>query len=98
MDLKGSNTERNLLSAFSAESETWSKYTLFAAKARQDGYEQIARIFEETADNEKEHAEIWYNLLTGGVGATLDNLNSAASAENYEWTDMYAGYAKQARD
>ena len=97
MDLKGSNTEKNLMSAFSAESETWSKYTFFAAKARQDGYEQIARIFEETADNEKEHAEIWYNLLTGGVGKTPDNLTAAANTENYEFTDMYRGYADEAR-
>jgi len=97
MDLKGSNTEKNLRSAFSAESETWSKYTFFASKARKDGYEQIARIFEETAANEKEHAEIWYNILTGGAGMTCDNLHAAASAENYEWTDMYASYADQAR-
>lgn len=96
MNLENTKTEQNLRAAFSAESEAWEKYTLFAAAARRDGYEQIATIFETTAKNEKEHAEQWFNLL-GCVGSTEDNLSAAAEGENYEWTDMYRTYADEAR-
>lgn len=97
-ELKGSKTEANLLTAFAGESQARNKYTYFAAKARKDGYNQIAEIFEETANNEKAHAEIWFKLLHGQIGATLQNLKEAADGENYEWTDMYAGFSKTARD
>ncbi len=97
-ELKGSKTEANLLTAFAGESQARNKYTYFASKAKKDGYVQIAKIFEETADNEKEHAKIWYKLLNGGVGSTADNLKDAAAGENYEWTDMYAGFAKTAHE
>ena len=97
MELKGSKTEQNLLKAFSGESEARNKYTYFASKAKKDGYEQIASIFLETADNEKEHAKIWYKYLNGGeVDDTLTNLNNAANGENYEWTDMYDEFARTA--
>lgn len=95
-DIKGTKTEANLLAAFSGESEARNKYTYFASQARKDGYEQIAAIFEETASNEKEHAKMWYKLLQGGIGDTLSNLRDAAAGENYEWTDMYANFAKDA--
>jgi len=99
MELKGSQTEKNLMAAFSGESEARNKYTYFASKAKKEGYEQIAAIFEETALNEKEHAKIWFKLLNGGeVPSTLENLNAAAAGENYEWTDMYDGFAKTARE
>ena len=99
MDLKGTQTEKNLMAAFSGESEARNKYTYFASKAKKEGYEQIAAIFEETAQNEKEHAKIWFKLLNGGeVPSTLDNLNAAAAGENFEWTDMYDGFAKTARE
>ncbi len=98
MDLKGTKTEKNLRAAFSGESEARNKYTYFASKARKDGYVQIAKIFEETADNEKEHAKLWFKILEGGIGDTLTNLKSAASGENYEWTDMYVTFAKEARE
>ena len=99
MELKGSQTEKNLMAAFSGESEARNKYTYFASKARKEGYEQIAAIFEETALNEKEHAKIWFKLLNGGeVPSTLENLNAAAAGENYEWTDMYEGFAKTAKE
>ena len=99
MDLKGSQTEKNLMAAFSGESEARNKYTYFASKARKEGYEQIAAIFEETALNEKEHAKIWFKLLNGGeIPSTLENLNAAAAGENYEWTDMYEGFAKTAKE
>ena len=99
MDLKGSQTEKNLMAAFSGESEARNKYTYFASKARKEGYEQIAAIFEETALNEKEHAKIWFKLLNGGeIPSTLENLNAAAAGENYEWTDMYDGFAKTAKE
>lgn len=99
MELKGSQTEKNLMKAFSGESEARNKYTYFASKAKKEGYEQIAAIFEETASNEKEHAKIWFKLLNGGeIPATLENLNTAAAGENYEWTDMYDGFAKTARE
>lgn len=98
-ELKGSKTEQNLRTAFAGESEARNKYTYFASKAKKDGYVQIASIFEETAANEKEHAKMWYKLLNGGaIGSTVDNLVEAANGENYEWTDMYAGFAKEAKE
>lgn len=98
-ELKGTRTEQNLRTAFAGESEARNKYNYFASKARKDGYEQIASIFEETAANEKEHAKMWYKLLSGGsIGSTVDNLVEAANGENYEWTDMYAGFAKEAKE
>ncbi len=96
--LKGTKTEENLRTAFAGESQARNKYTYFASKAKKDGYVQIAKIFEETAANEKEHAKIWYKLLTGGIGSTVDNLKDAADGENYEWTDMYDSFAKTARE
>lgn len=98
MELKGSKTEQNLMTAFAGESMARNKYTYFASKAKKDGYVQIANIFEETANNEKEHAKMWFKLLNGGIGSTLDNLAAAAEGENYEWTDMYANFAKEARE
>ena len=99
MELKGSKTEQNLLTAFAGESQARNKYTYFASKARKDGYEQIASIFEETANNEKEHAKIWFKLLNGGeISDTLSNLQTAAEGENYEWTEMYADFAKVAKE
>ncbi|MCH5295906.1 MAG: rubrerythrin family protein [Treponema sp.] len=98
MELKGSKTEKNLQTAFAGESQARNKYTFFASKARKDGYVQIAKIFEETAANEKEHAEIWYKLLNGGVGSTIENLKAAAEGENYEWNDMYPTFVKDARE
>lgn len=98
-ELKGSKTEQNLMTAFSGESQARNKYTYYASKARKDGYEQIAAIFEETANNEKEHAKMWFKLLHGGdVPETLTNLDDAAAGEHYEWTDMYAGFAVVARE
>jgi len=97
-ELKGTKTEANLAEAFSGESQARNKYTYYASKARKEGYVQIANIFEETAANEKEHAEMWYKLLNDGVGTTLDNLKAAAAGENFEWTDMYATFAKEARE
>src|SRR5699024_415296 len=98
-DLKGTRTEANLMAAFSGESQARNKYTYYASKAKKDGYEQIAAIFEETAANEKEHAKIWFKLLHGGdIPDTIANLEDAAAGENYEWTDMYAGFAKEARE
>ncbi len=99
MELKGSKTEKNLLAAFAGESQARNKYTYYASKAKKDGYEQIAAIFEETANNEKEHAKMWFKELHGGeVPGTLDNLLDAAAGENYEWTDMYDGFAKEAKE
>ena len=95
MELKGSKTERNLRKAFSGEAEARSKYTYFASVAKKEGYEQIAEIFLKTAENEKEHAKMWFKAL-GGLGDTAENLLSAANGENYEWTDMYAAFAKEA--
>ena len=96
-DLKGTKTEKNLLEAFAGESMARNKYTYFASKARKDGYEQIAAIFEETAQNEKEHAKLWFKLLEGGeIHDTLANLGEAAAGENFEWTDMYDKMAKEA--
>ena len=97
-DLKGTKTEKNLRAAFSGESEARNKYTYYASKAKKDGYVQIAKIFEETAANEKEHAKIWFKLLKDGIGATDANLADAASGENYEWTEMYPTFAKEARE
>lgn len=98
-DLKGTKTERNLQEAFAGESMARNKYTYFASKARKDGYEQIAAIFEETAHNEKEHAKLWFKLLNGGeIGDTMSNLRSAAEGENYEWTEMYDRMAREAEE
>ncbi len=99
MELKGSRTEANLMAAFAGESQARNKYTYFASKAKKDGYEQIAAIFQETADNEKEHAKIWYKLLKGGdMPSTVENLKEAASGENFEWTNMYPEFAKVAKE
>ena len=99
MELKGSKTEQNLMTAFAGESQARNKYTYFASKAKKEGYEQIAAIFQETADNEKEHAKMWFKLLNGGsIGSTEENLKAAAAGENYEWTDMYAEFAKTAKE
>jgi rubrerythrin len=97
-DLKGSKTEKNLMEAFAGESMARNKYTYYASKAKKDGYVQIAELFEETAANEKEHAKLWFKLLHDGIGSTMDNLKDAAAGENYEWTDMYAGFAVEARE
>lgn len=97
-DLKGTQTEQNLMTAFSGESQARNKYTFFAEKARKDGYEQIADLFLETAKNEKSHAKLWFEILNGGQASTEYNLFAAAEGENYEWTDMYAGFAKTARE
>jgi len=99
MELKGTKTEANLRAAFSGESEARNKYSYYASKAKKDGYNQIAAIFEETAANEKEHAKLWFKLLhDGSVPDTLTNLADAAAGEHYEWTDMYATFAKEARE
>ena len=99
MNLKGSKTEKNLLEAFAGESMARNKYTYYASKAKKDGYVQISKIFEETADNEKEHAKIWFKYLHDGkVPDTTVNLKDAADGENFEWTDMYARMAKEARE
>ncbi|MCR5027977.1 MAG: rubrerythrin family protein [Fibrobacter sp.] len=99
MELKGSKTEKNLWTAFAGESQARNKYTYYASKARKDGYVQIANIFEETAGNEKEHAKLWFKYLKGGeIPDTITNLKDAADGENYEWTDMYAQMAKDARE
>ena len=98
-DLKGTKTESNLQTAFAGESQARNKYTYYASKAKKEGYEQIAAIFEETAGNEKEHAKMWFKLLCGGeVPDTLTNLNDAANGENYEWTEMYDEFAKVAKE
>jgi len=93
----GTKTEQNLRAAFSGESEARNKYTYFASKAKKDGFEQIAAIFQHTADNEKEHAKLWFKELNG-IGSTAENLAAAADGENYEWTDMYEGFAKTAEE
>ena len=97
MELKGTKTEKNLQMAFAGESQARNKYTYFASKAKKEGYEQIAAIFQETADNEKEHAKMWFKHL-GGIGTTAENLLAAAAGEHEEWTDMYAQMAKEARE
>ena len=99
MELKDSKTFQNLMTAFAGESQARNKYTYFASAAKKEGYEQIAAIFEETANNEKEHAKMWFKLLNGGaVPSTKENLKSAAEGENYEWTDMYDSFAKEAEE
>ena len=95
MNLKGTKTEQNLMAAFAGESQARNKYTYFASTAKKEGYEQISALFAKTADNEKEHAKMWFKLL-GGLGNTAQNLADAAAGENYEWTDMYATFAKEA--
>lgn len=98
-ELKGSKTEKNLQTAFAGESQARNKYTYYASKAKKDGFVQIANLFEETANNEKEHAKIWFKLLHGGdIPCTEENLIDAAAGENYEWTDMYATFAKEAKE
>ena len=97
MELKGSKTEKNLMTAFAGESQARNKYTYFASVAKKEGYEQIAAIFLETAENEKEHAKLWFKAL-GELGTTAQNLKAAAEGENYEWTDMYATFAKEAEE
>ena len=97
-DLKGTKTEANLMAAFAGESQARNKYTFYASKAKKEGYVQIANLFAETAANEKEHAEIWFKLLHDGIGDTAANLKDAAAGENYEWTDMYATFAKEAKE
>ena len=97
-ELKGSKTEKNLMEAFAGESQARNKYTYFASKAKKEGYEQIAAIFQETADNEKEHAKMWFKLLNNGVPSTAENLKAAAEGENFEWTDMYDRFAKEAAE
>lgn len=97
-DLKGTKTEKNLMAAFAGESQARNKYTFYASKAKKEGYEQIAALFTETANNEKEHAKIWFKLLhDGNVPDTMTNLADAAAGENYEWTDMYKNFAEEAR-
>lgn len=98
MELKGSKTEQNLMTAFAGESQARNKYTYYASRAKKDGYEQIAAIFEETAGNEKEHAKMWFKLLHDGMPDTITNLKDAADGENYEWTDMYDRFAKDAQE
>ena len=97
MELKGSKTEANLMAAFAGESQARNKYTFYASKAKKEGFEQISALFTETANNEKEHAEIWFKLAHG-IGTTAENLQDAAAGENYEWTDMYKGFAETARE
>jgi len=97
MELKGTKTEQNLMAAFAGESQARNKYTYFASVAKKEGYEQIAAIFQQTADNEKEHAKLWFKAL-GGLSDTAANLLAAAEGENYEWTDMYATFAKEAEE
>lgn len=98
-NIKGTKTEANLMAAFAGESQARNKYTFYASKARKEGYVQIANLFEETANNEKEHAKIWFKLLHDGeIADTATNLKDAAAGENYEWTDMYATFAKEARE
>ena len=99
MELNGSKTEKNLMDAFAGESQARNKYTYYASKAKKEGYEQIAAIFQETADNEKEHAKLWFKLLhDGDIPSTATNLSDAAAGENYEWTDMYERMAEEARE
>ena len=97
MNLKGTKTEQNLMAAFAGESQARNKYTYFASVAKKEGYEQISAIFQQTADNEKEHAKMWFKAL-GELGNTAENLLHAAEGENYEWTDMYATFAKEAEE
>ena len=96
-ELKGTKTEQNLMAAFAGESQARNKYTYFASVAKKEGYEQIAELFTKTAENEKEHAKLWFRAL-GGIGTTLENLLHAAEGENYEWTDMYEQFARDAEE
>lgn len=99
MDIKGSKTEANLMAAFAGESQAYTKYKYYSSKAKKEGYVQIANIFEETSNNEKEHAKMWFKFLhDGDVPSTIENLKDAANGENYEWTDMYANFAKEAKE
>lgn len=98
MNLEGTKTQANLMAAFAGECQARTKYTYFASKAKKDGFVQIANLFMETAENEKEHAKIWFKLLNDGIKDTATNLKDAAAGENYEWTDMYAEFAKDARE
>ncbi len=98
MELKGTKTHANLMAAFAGESQATNKYAYYASKAKKEGYNQISNIFMETSNNEREHAKLWFKLLQGGIGSTEQNLKDAASGENYEWTDMYATFAKEARE
>lgn len=98
MNLKGTKTEQNLMSAFAGESQARVKYGYYASQASKEGYEQIASLFEETSLNEREHAKLWFKFLHNGIPTTMDNLLDAANGENYEWTDMYATFAKEARE
>ncbi|SMB78808.1 Rubrerythrin [Desulfonispora thiosulfatigenes DSM 11270] len=98
MDLKGTRTEANLMAAFAGESQARNKYTYYASRAKKDGFNHIADLFLETANNEKEHAKIWFKLLHDGIPDTKENLKDAAAGENYEWTDMYAKFAKEAKE
>ena len=98
MELKGIKTEKNLMTAFAGESQARNKYTYYASQAKKEGFNQIAEFFELTANNEKEHAKIWFKLLNDGIGDTMANLKAAAEGENYEWTDMYATFAKEAKE
>ncbi|HOR17511.1 MAG TPA: rubrerythrin family protein [Bacilli bacterium] len=98
MELKGSRTEKNLLEAFAGESMARNKYTFYASKAKKEGFVQISELFQETAANEKEHAEVWYKLLHNGIGTTAENLLDAAKGENYEWTEMYKNFAEVAEE
>lgn len=97
-ELKGTRTEANLMAAFAGESQARNKYTYYASAAKKDGFNQIAKFFEETANNEKEHAKIWFKLLHDGIGDTATNLKDGAAGEHYEWTDMYPSFAKVARE
>ena len=98
MNLKGTKTEQNLMTAFAGESQATNKYTHYASKAKKDGYVQISDLFMKTANNEREHAKLWFKLLHDGMPSTVENLKDAAAGENYEWTDMYATFAKEARE
>lgn len=98
MELKGSKTEANLITAFSGESQATNKYTYYASKAKKDGYGQIGSIFEETATNERAHAKLWFETLNGGIGDTLQNLKDGAAGENYEWSSMYREFAETAKE
>lgn len=98
MKLEGSKTQANLMAAFAGECQARTKYTYYASKAKKDGFVQISKLFMETAENEKEHAKIWFKLLNDGIPDTATNLKDAASGENYEWTDMYATFAKEAKE
>ena len=98
VELRGSKTEANLITAFSGESQATNKYTYYASKAKSEGYGQIGAIFEETAGNEREHAKLWFKALNGGIADTLENLRDAATGEHYEWSDMYAEFAKTTRE